>query len=326
MSATDNVTILLLGANPLDTDPLQLDEETRAIDEALREAEYRNRFQLEQHWAVRYNELSRFLQRHKPHIVHFSGHGSASGELAFSDVGGKKHLVPPETLAELFRILRGNIRCVVLNACYSEEQAQAIAKSIDCVVGMTRKVPDAAALQFSAAFYESLGYGSSIADAFGLGCNRMGAYVVGEETTPKLLDPNNKAASIVFVGPQPASAQNAPATSAAGATSEASASPAAAAPAAVRVPPLTELRGKQLQGAMNALLAAYSTDSALAQMVKIGLGENLAAIAGGSNLQDKVFNLLEWARMRGQLTELLQAAIDQRPDNIPLRQFIAGLS
>jgi hypothetical protein len=254
---------------------------------------------------VRYSELSRFLQRHKPHIVHFSGHGSASGELAFSDDAGKSHLVHPDTLADLFNILRGNVRCVVLNACYSEEQAQGIAKSIDCVVGMTRAVPDQAALQFAAAFYEGLGYGGSIAQAFGLGRNRMGAYVAGEETTPKLLDPNNKAASIIFAGAQAA---------APGASS-----------AVKTAPPLRELKGQQLQAAMNALLAAYQSESDLALMVQIGMNENLAAIVGGSALRDKVFNLLQWARMRGRLTELLQAALDGNPGSPELQEFIAGL-
>ncbi len=337
MSPTDKLTILFLAANPLDTNSLQLDEEVRAIDKALRESEYRDWFDLQKHFALRYADLPELLLRYNPHIVHFSGHGSPTGELIFSDDAGKKHLIPPELLADLFDVLRDNIRCVVLNACYSDTQAEGIARSIDCVVGMTRAVPDEAARRFASSFYTGLGYGRSVANAFKLGRINMGVYVAGEETTPKLLDPNNKAASIVFAGirppavqppaVQPAGAQNSPANLAAPATSEGGTSPAAgAATAAPRVPQLTELRGKQLKGAMDALLAAYATDSALAQMVEFGLGENLSAIAGGSNLQDKVFSLLEWARMRGHLTELLQAAIDQSPNNAQLRQFIAGLS
>ena len=56
-------------------------------------------------------------------------------------------------------MLRDNIRCVVLNACYSEAQAQAIAEAIDCVVGMTSAVGDDAAIEFATAFYRALGYG-----------------------------------------------------------------------------------------------------------------------------------------------------------------------
>lgn len=312
MSPTDKLTILFLAANPLDTQQLQLDEEVRAIDKALRDTAYRDRFDLRSHWALQYGDLPALLLRYNPHIVHFSGHGSPSGELVFSDGAGKSHLAPPDMLADLFNLLRDNIRCVVLNACYSEDQAQGIAQSIDCVVGMSRAVADDAAVKFAAGFYLGLGYGRSVATAFGLGRNSMGATVKGEETTPRLLDPHNKAASLVFAG--------APAPS----TSD-GANPAAGTPVgASAVPPLRELKGKQLQAAMNALLAVYD-EPGLAQMVKFSLDENLAAIAGGSNLRDKVFNLLEWARMRGRLTELLQGAMDDRPDNPALQQLVASL-
>ena len=45
-------------------------------------------------------------------------------------------LVSSAALADLFKVLKDNIRVVVLNACYSEEQAQAIVEEIDFVVGM----------------------------------------------------------------------------------------------------------------------------------------------------------------------------------------------
>lgn len=311
MPTTEKLIILFLAANPQDTNQLTLDEEVRAIDQALRLAEHRDRFELRSHWALRYSDLSGLLLRYKPHIVHFSGHGSASGELAFGDPQGKSHLVPPDTLADLFSILRDNIRCVVLNACYSDTQARGIAKSIDCVVGMKRAVADEAAVAFAASFYTGLGHGRSIETAFQLGRNAMGASVDDEEKAPKLFDPQKKAATIVLAG---VSSSDEPAV----------VSPGLAGPT-TGVPPLRELKGKQLMGAMNALLAAYSTEADLAQMVKIGLGENLAVIVGGNSLKEKVFNLLEWARIRGRLSELLQAAYDGNETSLELREFIASL-
>jgi len=47
------IEILFLAVNPLDTTRLRLDEEVRAIDQALRQANYRDQFDLRQHWAVR---------------------------------------------------------------------------------------------------------------------------------------------------------------------------------------------------------------------------------------------------------------------------------
>ena len=78
--------ILFLAANPLDTNQLQLREEARAIDEALREAEYREQFELETQWAVRVEDLENLRLRYLPHIVHFSGHGSEESAISKSDL------------------------------------------------------------------------------------------------------------------------------------------------------------------------------------------------------------------------------------------------
>ena len=139
-SEPNKITILFLAANPVDQKPLAIDEEMRAIDDALVGAKFREMFDLRTAWAVRYGDLQELLLRYEPHIVHFSAHGSEAGELLLTGADRQSYAVPPEKLAELFDLLRDNVRCVVLNACFSAKQAQGIAASIDCVVGMTRAV------------------------------------------------------------------------------------------------------------------------------------------------------------------------------------------
>lgn len=78
---TTPTRILFLTANPDGTDPLCLDQEIKAIDRALREAEHRDTFDLVQHWALSVDDLQSLLLRHTPDIVHFSGHGSGAGEI-----------------------------------------------------------------------------------------------------------------------------------------------------------------------------------------------------------------------------------------------------
>ena len=112
----------------------------RAIDRVLRAAQFRDRYEIEQQWALRIDDLQEALLRFRPDIVHFSGHGTESSEIVVQDGSGAGHAVPRDALGRLFSVLRDNIRCVVLNACYSEPQAQAIADHIDCVVGMTSAV------------------------------------------------------------------------------------------------------------------------------------------------------------------------------------------
>jgi len=167
------ITILFLTSNPHDTNHLAIDEEVRAIDERLRRASFREVFGFKSHWAVRVSDLQELFLRYKPTIVHFSGHGSTSSEIILQDDLGTTRAIPPQALSNLFSIFQNDIRCVVLNACYSNRQAKAIAKNIDCVIGMTDTITDVAARSFSSAFYQALGYGQSVKTAFDLGCGQI---------------------------------------------------------------------------------------------------------------------------------------------------------
>ncbi len=181
------IRILFLAANPSDTDQLRLDEESRALDQALRLAEFRDRFEVRQHWAVRIDDLQELLLRHQPDIVHFSGHGSAASELVLQDADGRTVVLPQDALSNLFGVLRDNVRCVVLNACYSQEQAAGIAEHIDCVIGMSTAITDDAARQFAIAFYRALGYGRCVDKAFELGRSQLDLSNLNEADKPQLL-------------------------------------------------------------------------------------------------------------------------------------------
>lgn len=195
------IKILFLAANPRDTSHLRLDEEVRAIDEALLKATFREKFDLKQHWALRVTDLQGYLLRHKPDIVHFSGHGNTANEILLEDLHGHYCPISPRALSQVFSILKDNVRCIVLNACYSEQQAQAIARHIDCVIGMATSIGDAAAISFAAAFYQALGYGRSIQTAFDLGCAQIDLENLDEQDTPKLVSLANTSAQMVLVDP-----------------------------------------------------------------------------------------------------------------------------
>lgn len=193
------VTILCLAANPKDTTPLRLGEEMRTIDMALHQTEFREMFDIKQCPAVRVTDLQSCLLRHEPDIVHFSGHGSKYGEILLEDGDGYNHPVSPDTLGQTFSLLKENIQCVVLNACYSEQQAQAIAQHIDCVIGMSKAIEDMASIGFAKAFYQALGYGKDVKVAFDLGCLQVKLEHLGEQHTPELLAFHHNPATIRFV-------------------------------------------------------------------------------------------------------------------------------
>jgi hypothetical protein len=195
------ITILFLAANPSDTTRLRLGEEVRGIDQALRLAEYRDAFDLQQHWAVRPADLQSLLLRHQPHIVHFSGHGSAAGEIMLEDATGKARSVSQAALSNLFSLLKDNLRVVVLNACYSQPQAEAIAQHIDCVVGMADAIGDKTAIAFVAAFYQALAYGRDLQNAFDLARNQAQLEGLDDEDVPQLLAINSDPAQVAFARP-----------------------------------------------------------------------------------------------------------------------------
>src|SRR5579883_256347 len=165
--------ILILAANPKSTPALRLDEEVREIDAGLRRASQRDRFHLEQRWAVRSRDVQNALLDLKPQVVHFSGHGGGEDGLFLENETGKAVAVGTEALAGLFELFADRVECVVLNACYSEVQAAAIAKHIPSVIGMNKAIGDRAAIEFAVLFYAALGSGESVEFAYKLGCNAI---------------------------------------------------------------------------------------------------------------------------------------------------------
>jgi CHAT domain len=178
--------ILILAANPKSTPTLRLDEEVREIDEGLRRANQRDRFHLEQRWAVRSRDVQNALLDLKPQVVHFSGPGDQESGLILEDEIGKAVTVSPEALAGLFELFADQVECVVLNACYSERQAEAIAHHIPYVVGMNQEIGDRAAIEFAVLFYAALGAGESVEFAYKFGCNAIRMAGIEEYLTPVL--------------------------------------------------------------------------------------------------------------------------------------------
>jgi len=177
--------ILILSANPTNTNKLRLDEEVREIEAGLERSRSRDQFQIISKWAVRPNDLRRALLDHKPEIVHFSGHGAGSQGLALENNSGQMQLVKTETLAGLFELF-DSIECVLLNACYSEVQAEAIYQHVDCVIGMNRAIGDRAAIEFAVGFYDALGADRSYEDAYKFGCLSIDLEGIPESSTPVL--------------------------------------------------------------------------------------------------------------------------------------------
>lgn len=183
------ITILFLAADPTTESRIRVTEEFREIYEQHISSQWGYRLKLEPPvLALRPKDITRALLDIKPPpmIVHFSGHGTSTGALCFENEKGEAHLVQPKALATLFKQFSAQIQCVVLNACYSEIQAKAIAKHINYVVGVKNVVSDKSAIAFSIGFYQALGRGRSIEESFMFGCAQMQLLDVYKCPTPVL--------------------------------------------------------------------------------------------------------------------------------------------
>lgn len=85
------------------------------------------------------------------------------------------------------------------------------------------------------------------------------------------------------------------------------------------------LNGAQRRQLLGALLGAFPSMDALAQMVSFGMDENLATISSGGNIGTAGFELMEWAGAHGRLEDLIRAARNANPGNPELRAFAAGV-
>lgn len=163
------IRILFLSATPSTTGRIRVDIEAREVSEKLEEGSVRDDFEVIKHTALRTIDLQRFLMTHQPHIVHFAGHGSKAKKIIFEDSFGNPRLIEPRDLAEVFRILKDNIRIVVFNACYTRPQALALQKTIDFTICINKTIGDKAAVTFAGAFYRALSFGRTVQEAFDSG-------------------------------------------------------------------------------------------------------------------------------------------------------------
>ena len=184
----NSITIMFLASDPTDAARLRLGQELHEIQETLQQAKHRERFVLQQQLSIRPGDISQALLESEPTIVHFSGHGTSNGELCFENESGKIQPVKPEALAALFDLVSEQVKCVVLNACFSETQAKAIAEHIQYVVGMNQAIGDKAAIAFSIGFHTAIGANRSIREAYQFGCTQIQLEDIPEHLVPVLFE------------------------------------------------------------------------------------------------------------------------------------------
>lgn len=165
-SCHDRVTILFLAACPDNESRIRSDKELRTLQETLQQSTFPDTYQLHDVQCCKVRDIAAALRKHKPSILHFSGHAS-KGILIFEDENGESVSIKTKDLAGLMkRGAQDGLRTVLLNACSTAEQSEAIANEVESVIAMKEAVDDHACIDFVRAFYGSFVLGTGVDAAF----------------------------------------------------------------------------------------------------------------------------------------------------------------
>jgi CHAT domain len=190
----DNNKILLVCANPRGSDPLRTAEEDRTLRESIRLSPNRERFEIETINAATVDDFRRALLWKPFDVVHFSGHGTQTG-LVFEDSNGRLMVPHSGALAEL--LARRGVKVALLNACYSLSVGKITAMGLEYTIASTGPISDPGAIEFARGFYDALGAGTDVPDAYaeGLSAAKLNGFQIdaillkhGEEYVPTVSD------------------------------------------------------------------------------------------------------------------------------------------
>jgi CHAT domain len=193
-------SILFLVSSPSNLAKLKWEAEFLNVQQAL-QIKY-DQFKLILIRSVTIPLLQDTLLSVQPRIVHFSGHGEEGdpkkleGGIFLENANHEAILVKAIHLSNLFKLLRKkfNLEVVVLNSCYSKDQAKALQKVVPYVIGMKADIKDSVAVKFVEGLYLGLAhYPNDVPFAFELAVNNLEIQEIEQANLPVLLI-NNKLA------------------------------------------------------------------------------------------------------------------------------------
>lgn len=189
------INILMVLANPKGSDPLRLADEDRTIRECIKRSKHRDLLNEVIIHAARPMDFQRKLLEDEYEVIHFSGHGTPSGQLAFEDEVGQIKLIPREAIASLLSKFP-SVKCVILNACYSVNKGHLTAIGDLCTIAMEGPISDEAAQIFTRGFYDALGAGKDYQFSYEMGCEAIKMEgLLMEANTPKFLGKSSSSSS-----------------------------------------------------------------------------------------------------------------------------------
>lgn len=164
MAASKAESLRIVYATAAPGGDLRLDKEIRRVRLAVQSATHRDLVEINTLTAATTGDLLDALMRHKPHVVHFSGHANED-VLLFdndndNDTPGRS--IPTGVLARAIGAVDQPPIVVVLNACESASQLEQLVNHVPVAIGMSASVMDVDAITFATRFYSALAEGQSL--------------------------------------------------------------------------------------------------------------------------------------------------------------------
>ncbi len=181
------ITVLFLPATPGDAARQYVEKEMRELDEKLRMFGLHDQLTFRLGTAAGVETLSQVLRDEQPGIVHFAAPRPGPAAIVLEDSTGATAPVAPDVLAALFEPLAGQIWGGVLDGCYAEDQANALARHVSYVIGLSAAMWPLTARTFNLGFYQSTDRGVAAQDAFQFGVLQIGLQRIYDSVTPVLI-------------------------------------------------------------------------------------------------------------------------------------------
>lgn len=155
------ITVLIVSTHPDATLRLRMDREFRSI---LARTDHRH-LDVVLVQAEHIEDLRAALLSHMPQVLHLRAHGESQGMLSF-EVASPGADLSSRDLLRLIGALSDDLRLVIIEAEYAAVTARDIAPVVAYTIAVEISASDTSRIDFFVAFYESLGSGRPIEEAF----------------------------------------------------------------------------------------------------------------------------------------------------------------
>ncbi|MFS8104662.1 hypothetical protein LFM09_46925 [Lentzea alba] len=177
---SEKLRILMLGASP--EGDLRITREHSRIRKAVETSLHRDQVEFDLRLSATRQDLQEGIVKFRPHIVHFSGHGSEQ-LISFEDDVDEFHagvVVTASAFASVCAATDDPPTLIVFNACHTASTADSLVERFaPAAVGMKDGIEDGDALAYAAALYSSIANGQSLLAAHAAG--KAGIEVIGGE-------------------------------------------------------------------------------------------------------------------------------------------------